>query len=179
MKEKAGKIEIDLTHIFTWSPTGCCHDAWVFHFWEAEVADHDFAILVWAVVEQVFWLEVPVHHPLTVHVGHSRKDLFDQVGGILLRVGTLFHYPVKKLASSHPFQFEEFVSSHTWPRSTTKTTKGGGAGTEKEKEEKNILENSRALQHIDLALKNTQIYYRKTHLHLREVDSVPFAKHIK
>ena len=45
-------------------------------FCEAELKpDHDLAVLVLALVQEVLRLEVPVHHALAVHVGHGVEHL--------------------------------------------------------------------------------------------------------
>ncbi len=86
----------------TWRPARCGHDSRVLHLGEAEVADHDLAVLVLALVEQVLRLEVPVDDALAVHVRHGVQDLPDQVGRVLLRVGALLHDAVEQLAAGDP-----------------------------------------------------------------------------
>jgi hypothetical protein len=41
--------------------------------------------------EEVFWLQVPVHHTMLVHVVDSLEDLAHQSGGVVLTVASTFH----------------------------------------------------------------------------------------
>jgi hypothetical protein len=55
--KKKIKERVKLTDI-TGSPARRCHDTRVFHFGQAEVADHDLTVLVWAVIQQILRLDV-------------------------------------------------------------------------------------------------------------------------
>ncbi len=53
-------------------------------------------------VEEVLGLEVTVDDTLSVHVGHGRQDLLDQIGSILLRIRAFLDNAVEELAARDP-----------------------------------------------------------------------------
>ena len=61
--------------LLTGCPAGGGHDAGVLHLGEAEVADHDLAVLVLVLVQEVLWLKVAVDDAHAVHVGNRVQHL--------------------------------------------------------------------------------------------------------
>ena len=111
----------------TWGPTRSGHDARILHLGEPKVADHDLAVLLLVLVQQILGLQVSVHHALTVpekgvwavrmgdfishfrarqnfslHICDGVQNLPDEVRCVLLCVRTFFHDSVKQFAPGNP-----------------------------------------------------------------------------
>lgn len=88
--------------MITWCATRSGHDSGILHFGKAEVADHDLAVFIRAVVEQILRFQISMDHAFAVHVGDRRQNLFDQIGSIFLRVRTFLNDAIKEFSAGDP-----------------------------------------------------------------------------
>lgn len=91
----------ELTDI-SWRTASGRHNPGVFHLRQAEIADHDFAFLVWTVIQEILRLQISVNDTLIVHIVNRLEHLSYQARRVFLCVGTFLDDSVEQFATGDP-----------------------------------------------------------------------------